>query len=250
MYQEEPQIDLVQQAIDDVIPTEPETREMPTGDCCEYTPPRPIVQTIAHLQQHADGTLADILATLRRMAEETVQSLEDEKAQWKRWLEYAEKALHRIQPQRDALVHEVVKLRESDHKEDYEGACFTIARMHEAATGVTGAAPKRGVVEDVQDLRNEWARLLNERTAITSRLGVEGTEHSFVLDHIDYLKREAKGYAQLQDIADGYRATLLKINNAIEHDDWPEECSKWSQRQAWMQEIIGAATDPLREVQK
>jgi len=245
MLQEEPQIDLVQQAIDDVIPTESEPCEMPSGAMCsEYTPLRPIVQTIAHLQQHADGTLADILATLRRMAEETVQSLEDEKAQWKRWLEYAEKALHRIQPQRDALVHEVVKLRESDHKEDYEGACFTIARMHEAATGVTGAAPKRGVVEDVQDLRNEWARLQNERTAITARLGVEGTAQPFVLDHIDYLKREAAGYAQLQDIADSYRAALLKIADAIEHNNWPQSLMNDPQKFEWVKTTAKSAVSP------
>ena len=246
MYQEEPQIDLVQQAIDDVTaPAHPGANEC---SAVSYTPPRPIVHTIAHLQQHADGTLADILATLRRMAEETVQQLEDEKATYYRRLENAEKQLRRIIPQREALVYE----RESERKEakaQYEHACHTIARMHEAATGVTGAAPKRGVVEDVQDLRNEWERLLNERTAITSRLGVEGTEHSFVLDHIDYLKREAKGYAQLQDIADGRRATLLKIADAAKHDNWPEGLD-WYGRMTWMQEIIDAATDPLREVQK
>lgn len=239
IYQEEPQIDLVQQAIDDVTaPAQPDFNEC---SAVSYTPPRPIVQTIAHLQQHADGTLADILATLRRMAEETVQQLEDENATYYRWLENAEKQLHRIIPQREALVYERESEREKV-KAQYEHACHTISRMHEAATGVTGAAPIRGLVEDVQDLRNEWTRLLNERTAITSRLGVEGTEHSFVLDHIDYLKREAVGYARLQDIADGYRAALLKIADAAEHDNFPEGLD-WHGRKAWIREIIGTATE-------
>lgn len=38
-------------------------------------------------------------------------------------------------------------------KADYQHACETIARMHEAATGRSGEAPARGVVEDVAELR-------------------------------------------------------------------------------------------------
>jgi hypothetical protein len=40
-------------------------------------------------------------------------------------------------------------------KANYLGACQTIALMHEAATGVRGLGPKRGVVEDVADLKKE-----------------------------------------------------------------------------------------------
>lgn len=38
---------------------------------------------------------------------------------------------------------------------DYLQACQTIALMHEAAMGKKGFGPKRGVVEDVEDLRKE-----------------------------------------------------------------------------------------------
>lgn len=37
-------------------------------------------------------------------------------------------------------------------RKNYEGACQTIASMHEAAVGEAGAGPRRGVVEDVQDV--------------------------------------------------------------------------------------------------
>lgn len=40
-------------------------------------------------------------------------------------------------------------------KREYEEACATIAKMHGAAVGKYGDGPKRGVVEDVEDLRAE-----------------------------------------------------------------------------------------------
>ncbi|MFZ3556447.1 MULTISPECIES: hypothetical protein [unclassified Streptomyces] len=49
------------------------------------------------------------------------------------------------------------------HKDDYLRACATIAAMHEAATGRTGEAPTRGVVEDVADVR---ARMLAAEEAL------------------------------------------------------------------------------------
>lgn len=53
-------------------------------------------------------------------------------------------------------------------KSNYEGACKTIAEMHAAAVGeVTG--PRRGVVEDVHDVRSE---LLNLRARVIY-LGLE-----------------------------------------------------------------------------
>ena len=233
----EPYIDLVQQAIDDVTaPVGPDNNEC---SAVNYRPQRPIVQTIAHLQQYSDGTLADILSTLRRMAEETVQQLDDEKAAYYRWLENSDEQLRRILPQSEALVRDRERSRE-----DYEHACQTIARMHEAATGVTGEAPRRGVVEDVQDLRDECTRLLDERTAITQRLGVEGTAQHFVLDHIDYLKRESAGYAGLQDIADCYRAALLKIADAIEHNNWPQSLMNDLQKFEWVKTTAKSAVSP------
>lgn len=42
----------------------------------------------------------------------------------------------------------------------YERACITVVRMHSAATGQAGFGPKRGVVEDVGDLRAERDALL------------------------------------------------------------------------------------------
>lgn len=56
-----------------------------------------------------------------------------------------------------------------DAEERYEGACVTIAQMHAAAVGeVTG--PKRGVVEDVADVRAkmlEWKKGVEDANRLT-----------------------------------------------------------------------------------
>jgi hypothetical protein len=55
-----------------------------------------------------------------------------------------------LEPLREAILSTVDDAREL--KRAYEGACKTIADMHEAAMGEV-CGPARGVVEDVQDLR-------------------------------------------------------------------------------------------------
>ena len=59
--------------------------------------------------------------------------------------------------QRDAAQDLVRELRyERDEAlANYHGACKTIAAMHGAATGEPGSGPRRGIVEDVEDLRTE-----------------------------------------------------------------------------------------------
>lgn len=44
-------------------------------------------------------------------------------------------------------------------KGNYDRACMTIASMHSAAVGTVGNGPKRGVVEDVEDLRTAYTTL-------------------------------------------------------------------------------------------
>ena len=54
-------------------------------------------------------------------------------------------------------------------KEDYQGACKTIAEMHAAAVGeVTG--PNRGVVEDVADLRSDMKTSRNRNKKLSDAL--------------------------------------------------------------------------------
>lgn len=43
-----------------------------------------------------------------------------------------------------------------EQKGNYLRCCQLVAEMHAAATGEPGNGPKRGVVEDVEDLRAEW----------------------------------------------------------------------------------------------
>lgn len=53
------------------------------------------------------------------------------------------------------LSHLEAVTKESErYKADYEGACQTVALMHEAAAGEV-RGPNRGVVEDIADLRKE-----------------------------------------------------------------------------------------------
>lgn len=56
-----------------------------------------------------------------------------------------------------ALEAENDRLRadRDEARKNYDGACVTIALMHEAATGRKGEGPRRGVVEDVADAVRE-----------------------------------------------------------------------------------------------
>jgi hypothetical protein len=61
---------------------------------------------------------------------------------------------------------------------DHQGACQTIAQMHAAAVGEAGCAPRRGVVEDVADVRTrmvnaEHALAENLRAAAEAELGTD-----------------------------------------------------------------------------
>ena len=65
-----------------------------------------------------------------------------------------------------ACVHEftavpvAIQARLAQLEEDYLRACKLVADMHAAATGKPGDGPRRGVVEDVADLRTALRELL------------------------------------------------------------------------------------------
>ena len=56
---------------------------------------------------------------------------------------------------------QAIKAERDQLKADYHDACETIAQMHGAAVGGFGLGPKRGVVEDVQDLKDSHDDLLD-----------------------------------------------------------------------------------------
>ena len=58
-----------------------------------------------------------------------------------------------LQARVDALRNEL-----AEAKNNYLGACKTVALMHETATGRKGEAPWIGVVEDIAVVRNDAAR--------------------------------------------------------------------------------------------
>lgn len=83
-------------------------------------------------------------------------------------------------------------------KQDYQDACKTIADMHAAAVGeVTGS--RRGVVEDVEDLKEERDRLMRAGNIMAGALrsichpsGPAPSEHDFNLA-VDWSKGFVSG---------------------------------------------------------
>jgi len=61
-------------------------------------------------------------------------------------------------------------------KNDYHDACKLIAQMHGAAVGKFGDGPKRGIVEDVEDLRTELIGLQEENAELKKQL-VQALRH-------------------------------------------------------------------------
>jgi hypothetical protein len=116
--------------------------------------------------------------------------------------------IEKLTDERDALRAEVERLRGN-----YEGACQTIARMHEAAMGEV-CGPNRGVVEDVADLRAEvesWKRNvditgaeLKDALAEVERIGAalkmaepNQDVREAIYDNVDLLNRAEKAEAAL-----------------------------------------------------
>lgn len=69
--------------------------------------------------------------------------------------------LSRLEAQEKHARHDADKSA-ATWKADYEMACATIAAMHEAAMGAV-VGPRRGVVEDIADLRAEVLRHRDRR---------------------------------------------------------------------------------------
>jgi hypothetical protein len=73
----------------------------------------------------------------------------------------------------------------SRYKSDYESACKLVAEMHAAAVGEWGTGPKRGVVEDIEDLRKEVLELRaeNERMKENEEGGIK-INHDLILNDL------------------------------------------------------------------
>lgn len=77
--------------------------------------------------------------------------------------------VERLTAERDAALADADRF-----KADHIGACELVAQMHGAVTGTFGNGPKRGVVEDVEDLRKEREAALAD--AARMRLSAEDRE--------------------------------------------------------------------------
>ena len=135
----------------------------------------------------------------------------DEK--WHRWKDdptdelKAAAELRRLQAENEAL------------RAEYQSACGVVARMHLAATGQT-IGPKRGVVEDVEDLRAEVEELRSRlQTTLSS-----GESHE------DSLKSRDEALL---------RQALEVLENGV--------CDFWSAREDDADVVIAALRARLRE---
>jgi hypothetical protein len=117
---------------------------------------------------------------------------------------------------------------------DYEQACRTIAAMHEAAVGEI-RGPRRGVVEDVADLRDERDRLASHGRDLEAAIGRHPSSGrpaeepldalpilAELLARIDRERRRARNLADAgDDLADyltDQRITVHRIDTRL--DAW------------------------------
>ena len=76
---------------------------------------------------------------------------------------------------------------------DHSALCVTLARMHEAATGVRGSGPVRGLVEDIEDLKED-------RDTLYERCGLQNQEIIRLKRQIDDLKTE-NGFLRMKALS-------------------------------------------------
>lgn len=106
-----------------------------------------------------------------RCKDATIARLEAEKAQKQLVIDDCKRNLQ----EQDAAIA-ALKAENERLKEDYERACKTVADMHAAAVGEI-MGPKRGVVEDVADIRTE----LEQYRKVVGCLG-RGWDYWFISD--------------------------------------------------------------------
>lgn len=85
---------------------------------------------------------------------------------------HLERTLSRVQDERESSRAALASVGEERNalRADYEGACKTIAEMHGAAVGGFGQAPRRGVVEDVTELRADWNKQAGRANELADEL--------------------------------------------------------------------------------
>lgn len=114
------------------------------------------------------------------------------------------------------LIHKKneAQLDAARYKADYEGACVTIAQMHEAATGRVGYGPIRGVVEDVEDIRIE-------------RDGWIETARTYA-QNADYWREQLEQLKQTVAAAPPYDSRDFPADDSGDVLDWEQDWSDYS----------------------
>ena len=155
---------------------------------------------------------------------------------------------------------EIESLRQqlAEYKGSYENACNLVARMHAAAVGeVTG--PRRGVVEDVEDLRQQlalWKEAAAEKNLVIERL--KAREDALIAElkcinyaindlRVDLTITAAEAITELRQQVTLLRDFATKISKQIpEKPDYWSSCSQCEYNSRDAEEIIEAlaTTEP------
>lgn len=126
-------------------------------------------------------------------AHATIADLQGQVAAWHKRVQEADEAYYAVGELNDALQQRVAQLEGEveEQKRNYLSACETIYKMYVAATGREGVGPKRGVVEDLEDLQADHAHVLG----LVQKLPVVDLDTDYsVPGSVKVYKQEGEGW--------------------------------------------------------
>lgn len=121
---------------------------------------------------------------------------------------------------RELVAEAELRFERNEMRRNYDSACKTIADMHAAATGREGIGPVRGVVEDVEDVRQRAERAEAERVAADNVLRAVcevfgGPHQDPVLKARETLARAERAEAKLKAFAETYHRENVDRMDAV-----------------------------------
>ncbi|MEU2759371.1 hypothetical protein [Streptomyces sp. NPDC007094] len=134
------------------------------------------------------------------------------------FLDAAESATARLaEQQRDHDIALATARQDAQrHRDDYLAACRTIADVHQAATGRTGLAPIRGVVEDVAAVRARAQATEQQLDAVRAALPTEPRPRLGVPTDLAYANGRHDLAAHIEQALDASRPA-----DSTEHQEHP-----------------------------
>jgi hypothetical protein len=113
----------------------------------------------------------------------------------------------------------------AEAKQNYENSCKTIAAMYEAATGRRGSAARRGVVEDLADVRHELDKLRRFYSEIVTATGDDR-----ILERLERLDKAHTAACDMIETAWGIIANVSGGDWTKQSVEWHTAASAWRGR--------------------